>query len=456
MYCIIDVETTGGSAAHSRITEIAIFKTDGKKILDSYSTLINPGRSIPQNIVRLTGINDAMVAQAPPFSLVASKIDSFTKDCIFIAHNVNFDYSFIRSEFERIGMSYRRKKLCTVRLSRQLFKGKASYSLGKLCKDLNIPVLNRHRAFGDAEATVLLFHLLLSKDTNKVVENSLKPQSLEALLPPNLPKSEFISLPEEQGIYYLKDARSKIVYIGQAKNIKQRIHSHFSGNSNTKTKHYFAENIHSIDYQLVPNAILLDLKEAIDIKKHWPRYNRSMKRFTLNYGLFTYLDQKGYKRLALGKCGKYEKPIASFKSREESISVLKDLILEFELCPRLAGLQPISSGKCNYIEEIECKGACHEQESTCDYNQRVEKGIHEKLKSKNTYLLEDHHQDQKAIILVEEGRLKGYGTIPSNHPVGSIQEARELLSATYDDQDLSAILQRHLTKFSENKAITYF
>jgi len=456
VYCIIDVETTGGSAARSRVTEVAIFKTDGKQIIDSFSSLVNPSRPIPPHISRLTGITDQMVSDAPQFSEIADKIDAFTKDSVFVAHNVNFDYSFFRSEFQRLGKSYRRKKLCTVRLSRQIIKGKASYSLGRLCADLRIPLLNRHRAFGDAEATTLLFHLLLEKDKADVITNSLKPQSLEALLPPNLPKSEFLALPEEQGLYYFKDARSKVVYIGQAKNIKKRVHSHFSGNSNSRSKHYFSRNIHGIDFKLVPNPILLDLKEAIEIKKHWPRYNRSLKRFTLNYGIFQYTDQRGYLRLAVGKCGKYEKPLISYRYLEDCNSNLKDLVFDYELCPRLAGLQPLSSGKCNYIEETECKGACTGEESPESYNQRVLKAIDERFTQKNTYLLEDNGEKEKAIILVEKGRLKGFATVPIKKEVKSIKEARSLLSATYDDQDLSTILQRHLNNSSNSQNVKYF
>ncbi len=456
MYSIIDVETTGGSASRSRITEIAIFKTDGNKILDSFSSLVNPCRSVPPHISRLTGITDEMLVDAPLFSELADKIDQFTQDTVFVAHNVNFDYSFVKAEFQRAGRTYRRRKLCTVRLSRQILKGKPSYSLGKLCRELDIPLLNRHRAFGDAEATALLFHLLVEKDQHEIISNSLKPQSLEALLPPNLPKTEFLALPEKQGIYYFKDARAKIVYVGQAKNIKKRVHSHFSGNSNSRSKHYFVNNIHSIDYQLVPNAILLDLKEAIEIKKHWPRYNRSLKRFTLNHGIFRYQDQKGYERLAIGKCGKYEKPLISFRNREDCISVLKELVSNFELCPRLSGLQPISSGKCNYIEEMECKGACHGKEAPESYNKRFEKAIKEHLNKNNTYLLEEKGEKQKAIVLVEKGRLKGYGTISNEKEIKSIKEAKALLSATYDDQDLSTILQRHINSTSQYQKVRYF
>ena len=161
MYAIVDIETTGGSATRSRITEIAIYKHDGQKIVDEYQTLVNPCQDIPYNITKLTGIDNELVANAPLFFDVAKEIDAFLDGCVFVAHNVNFDYGFIKAEFERIGLSFRRKKLCTVRLSRKLLPGKYSYSLGKLCASEGIPLNNAHRAAADAKATAILFTQLM-------------------------------------------------------------------------------------------------------------------------------------------------------------------------------------------------------------------------------------------------------------------------------------------------------
>jgi len=456
VYCIVDLETTGGSASKSRITEIAVYKTDGKEIIESYSSLVNPGRSIPRHISNLTGITDEMVADAPPFSQIIDQLDAITKDSIFVAHNVNFDYGFMRAEYERCKRQFIRKKLCTVRLSRQIIKNQASYSLGKLSANLGISLKNRHRAAGDARATVDLFHLLLEKDQNEVIANSLKSRSLEALLPPNLAKNEYMALPEAQGIYYFKDAKKKIIYVGQAKNIKQRIHSHFSGNSNTKSKYYFSQNIHGLDFQLVPNPLLLDLIEAIEIKKHWPRYNRSMKRFSLNFGIYQYEDRNGYIRLAIGKCGKHDKPLKSFKNHAQCLDSLKEMLTDFELCPRLIGLQPLGSGKCNYIESVDCKGACNGKESPEEYNRRLKKALNDKLEYKHTFILEEVVEESKALVLVEKGRLKGYAKLSVDQKVANIEEAKQLISATYDDQDLAWIIEKHLKKKTSNQSVSFF
>jgi DNA polymerase-3 subunit epsilon len=406
-------------------------------------------QSIPQKITELTGISNETVLDAPVFDeSLANQVDQITQDCIFVAHNVNFDYNFIRATFKRIGKRYQRKKLCTVRLSRKLLPGKRSYSLGKLCATEDIIIRDRHRATGDAEATVALFKKLITADTNSLIESSLNPQSLEALIPPHIQKGDFLALPEEQGIYYFLDAKQKIIYIGKAKNIKKRIHSHFSGNSNTGSKSYFLNNLYHIDFQLIHNELLLDIIEATEIKKHWPRYNRSMKRFSLNFGIFCYEDRKGYLRLNIGRCGKYDKPLTSFRTEVEAKKVLKEMVFEYDLCPRLAGLQPISSGKCNYVEEIECRGACQEKESASDYNKRVKESIKEKLINNQTFLIKDLNEEtqQQSIVYVEKGRYKGYGVLPAETKVEQADDVMPHLETAYDDQDMSNLIHAYLQK----------
>jgi DNA polymerase-3 subunit epsilon len=167
MYAIIDIETTGVSYRTGKITEIAIYIHNGQQITDSYTSLVNPECNIPWNITHLTGISNEMVANAPKFYEIAKDVVEITAGMIFIAHNVTFDYNFIKEEFKRLGYDYDRKKMCTVKLSRKLLPGHRSYSLGKLCSELNININGRHRASGDALATVKLFEILLSENSNK-------------------------------------------------------------------------------------------------------------------------------------------------------------------------------------------------------------------------------------------------------------------------------------------------
>jgi DNA polymerase-3 subunit epsilon len=170
MFIIIDIETTGNNFKFGSITELAIYQHNGQKITNQYSTLINPGIDIPYYITKLTGIDNAMVKNAPRFHEVAKTIVELTAGRIFVAHNVSFDYRFIKEEFARLGYNFHSKTLCTVKLAKRFLPGHKSYSLGKLCSDLGIEINGRHRASGDALATVKLFEILLQK--NEMVENA--------------------------------------------------------------------------------------------------------------------------------------------------------------------------------------------------------------------------------------------------------------------------------------------
>ncbi len=170
LFAVIDVETTGGGINGNRLTEICIVLLRGATVLDKFTSLINPEEDIPRHITALTGIDNTMVADAPKFHEVAKKVEEFTRDAIFVAHNVNFDYNVLRNEYKELGFEYNRRKLCTVRLSRKLIPGLFSYSLGRLCDSINIPLINRHRAEGDTDATVILFQRLLSLDDDFKVD----------------------------------------------------------------------------------------------------------------------------------------------------------------------------------------------------------------------------------------------------------------------------------------------
>ncbi|MDX1333146.1 MAG: 3'-5' exonuclease, partial [Robiginitalea sp.] len=210
MYTIVDIETTGNGIHGNRITEIALFNVEGGLITDSFSSLVNPGCEIPSFITGLTGITTAMVRQAPVFSDLAPRIEAFTKGRVFVAHSVNFDYPIVKQEFQRCGMEFMRRKLCTVRLSRRVFPGLRSYSLGKLCSSLQIPLQDRHRAAGDAHATALLFQRIMGTEEGPVVvKKFLNARSQEATLPPHLPRVVFNRLPEAPGIYYFRNGKGE-------------------------------------------------------------------------------------------------------------------------------------------------------------------------------------------------------------------------------------------------------
>lgn len=286
MYAIVDIETTGGYAAANGIIEIAIKIFDGQQVTEEYETLINPGQAIPKYIQAFTGITNEMVEGAPYFEEVAEKVFTYLQGNIFVAHNVNFDYSFIKNHLDFYGYSFTAKKLCTVRLARQIFPGLSSYSLGNLCQSLEIEIINRHRAGGDASATVVLFRKLIENDTKGAIVSSLNRNSKEQCLPPNIPKVQFDALPRTPGIYYFHDQKGKVIYVGKAKNIRNRINSHFSNNSDSRQKQNFIRHTYSISFHVTGTELMAAILESTEIKKLWPIFNTSQKRAEEVYGIF--------------------------------------------------------------------------------------------------------------------------------------------------------------------------
>src|SRR6202000_3411883 len=368
MYAIVDIETTGGHANANGITEVAICLHDGKKVTQRYSTLVNPQREIPIYIQALTGISNEMVRDAPSFEDVAADIYHLLHGKIFIAHNVNFDFSFIRYHLAASGYDLQCNKLCTVRLSRKILPGMPSYSLGKLCRHLGIENESRHRAMGDAEATTTLFSLLLQNDTGNHIGEALKHRSKEQVLPSNLPKEDINRLPYTPGVYYFHDEKGKVIYVGKAKNIKQRVCSHFSGNNPGLQRQEFLRNIYHVTFQSCGTELIAFVLEPIEIKRRWPKYNRSLKRFEHAFGLYAFEDQNGYLRLAVDKRRKLTKPLYTCNSLLDGRNLLNRLIEDFELCPKLCFIQT-NNEPCTGVKQHVC--ACEGIESVIDYNKRV-------------------------------------------------------------------------------------
>jgi len=297
LYAVVDIETTGGVSQKGGITEVAVVVHDGSQIIDTYQTLINPGRSIPGFITGLTGISNEMVEGAPYFSEIAEELLSLLSDKVFVAHNVNFDYNFLYFEFQKVGLDFNVPKLCTVRLSRQVIPGVRSYSLGSICSYLDIKITDRHRAYGDALATAHLFTLICERDQENVVQLSLRKNSGETFLPPNISKEKFDSLPKKPGIYYFYDKNNQVIYVGKAINIQSRFKGHFTG----KNKNSLKSDIHDVSYELAGSEFLALLMEALEIKRLWPKYNRSQKVKSVSWGIYQYEDGQGYLRFQVAK-----------------------------------------------------------------------------------------------------------------------------------------------------------
>lgn len=271
MYAILDIETTGGQYNQEGITEIAIYKFDGHQIIDQFISLVNPEKPIQPFVVKLTGINNAMLRSAPKFYEIAKRIIEITDGCIIVAHNAAFDYRILQTEFARLGYEYKRESLCTVELSQKLIPGQKSYSLGKLVRSLGIPVSDRHRAPGDAQATVKLFKLLLSKDSDKhILRNLIRTEIKSGLSPKLLDIVE--GLPYETGIFYIHNEKGDIIFLGKSKNIRKKINDYFTGDS--KLAKHIQNEVFTVTFEKTGNLLIASLKEIEELRYNKPIYNR--------------------------------------------------------------------------------------------------------------------------------------------------------------------------------------
>ena len=454
MYAIVDLETTGGFALRNRITEVAIYRYDGRKIIDEFHSLVNPERSIPHYITMLTGISNDMVASAPIFKDIAQVIDDFTKDHVLVAHNAGFDYSFLRREFRSLGTNYIRKKLCTVRLSRKIVPGLHSYSLGTLCATLGISIKDRHRAFGDARATVELLEYLMRNDQMKHISYALDRHSREGTLPPNLSREEFDQLPEDVGVYYFLNKKGKVIYVGKAKNIRNRVLNHFQQFGRSKRSMEFRDQISNITYELCGNELIAYLLESHEIKKHWPPFNRS-QRFTRNcWGIHSYFDQNGYLRLIVARTGPSDTPNISFKNFDQTWDFLRNRVEKFSLCKRLCNIQTVSKACLDYPEG-NCMGACLEEETSSSYNQRVLECIEHFSHLNNSYLLLGKGRDdnEASLVWVNSGRYKGFGFVEDTIQEGQIEDLTQNVTPYADNQDIQRIISSYMSAHPHCKQI---
>lgn len=455
LYAIVDIETTGSYAAGNGITEIAIVVHDGKQVVDFYETLINPNAQIPYFIQKLTGITNSMVENAPRFSEVAARVHELLKDKVFVAHNVNFDYSFVKHHLEASGYELGVKKLCTVRMARKILPGKTSYSLGKLCVQLGINHANHHRAGGDAMATADLFAMLVANDAEGVINTMLKGRNREQYLPPHVPVEQVDSLPPVPGVYYFYNIGGKVIYVGKAKNLKRRVKSHFSNNKTGKQKQDFLRDIHRISYKECATDLMAHILESTEIRRLWPMYNRSQRGYLPKFGLFVYEDQQGYKRIAIEKNKQVLKPLHTFNTIIEGHNRIREMIAEFGLCARLCNLA--KNADCtNGVFADSCTGVCGATMKTKRYNRKVDDAVKWLHKTLPTFALVDKgiNDDEQSCIFINKGSFYGMGYLHDGVIPDNILELQEKLEPMPDNDYIRNIVYKHAAK-NPDKCISF-
>ncbi|KQS53347.1 MULTISPECIES: exonuclease domain-containing protein [Flavobacterium] len=453
MYAILDIETTGGQYNEEGITEIAIYKFDGHEVVDQFISLVNPEKAIQPFVVKLTGINNAMLSSAPKFYEIAKRIIEITDDCIIVAHNAQFDYRILRTEFTRLGYDYQRKNLCTVELSKKLIPDQVSYSLGKLVRALGIPMADRHRATGDAMATVKLFKMLLAKDLEKEIVKSFVKTEIEKGLTPKL--LDIVSkLPSTTGIYYIHKENGDLIYIGKSRNIKKRVNQHFTGSS-SKSKKIQLE-VFDVTYEETGSELIALLKEAEEIKINKPKYNRSLKKTIFPWSLYQEKDLNGYIALRIQKTDARKKELASFSSPAEAQSVLFKITDSYQLCQKINGLETVKS-HCFPYELNQCNGACIQKESSEEYNIRVESFFENNEYQKQNMIIIDRGRNiqERSAILIEDGIFKGYAFFDLNYQVNNIDILKNIIIPMKSNRDSKNIILSYLKKKKVLKTLSF-
>ena len=453
MYAILDIETTGGQFNEEGITEIAIYKFDGHEVVDQFISLVNPEIPIQPFVVKLTGINNAMLISAPKFYEVAKRIIEITTDCVIVAHNAAFDYRILRTEFRRLGYNYEARTLCTVELSKKLLPEQPSHSLGKLVRALGIPMADRHRASGDALATIKLFKILLEKDIEKeIVKDFIKLEVEKGIAPQLL--DIISSLPSTTGVYYIHNEKSNLIYIGKSRNIKKRINQHFTGTS-AKCKKIQAQ-VFTVTYEETGSELIALLKESQEIKITKPILNRAQRKSIFQYALYVEKDEKGYLNLKIQKADGRKREITSFASLQEAKNALFRITSHYKLCQKLTGLYDTKTN-CFQYSIKECDGACIGQVSPEIYNARVQEFIEKNTFENQNMILIDKGRNisERSAVLIENGIYKGYAFYDLNYQINTIEILRNIIIPMQNNRDTKNIIQAHIRKSKTLKTIKF-
>ncbi|MEZ4993389.1 MAG: exonuclease domain-containing protein [Saprospiraceae bacterium] len=454
-YAIVDIETTGGRASRDKITEIAVVIHDGQQIIDSFETLINPECYIPYGITQLTGITQEMVADAPKFYEIARRFVEITEGAIFVAHNVRFDYGFIREEFARLGYTYSRRQLCTVRLSRKAFPGLPSYSLGNLIRHFSIQVNDRHRAMADVMATVEVFERALGVEkSEQEIKQMVNLGIRESRLPKNFSIEKIHALPEACGVYYLHDEQGRVVYVGKSINIRKRIAEHFADQTEKARK--LQEMVHDISYELTGSELLALLLESYEIKRLSPPVNRAQRMRNFPFVIHHYYNDAGYLCFEMARVAardrKKLKLVSQYPTMSRAKSRLEFIFREYELCARFCQLDS-GRGPCFHFHLQQCLGACIGEESPETYNQRAEVAL-ERLSTifeEDFFILDSgRHQDEYGIVLVQDGTYCGFGYISREEGITQT-DLMDAIKRFPGSPETTRIIQRYL---HENPKVT--
>lgn len=429
MYAIIDIETTGGQFNAEGITEIAIYKFDGVELVDQFISLVNPEIPIQPFVVKLTGINNAMLRTAPKFYEIAKRIIEITNDCIIVAHNAAFDYRILKMEFKRLGYDFMKQTLCTVELSKKLLPEVKAYSLGKLVRSLGIPIADRHRASGDAMATLKLFKLLLTKDTEKTILKTLIKNEIKNGISPKL--LEILEkLPTTVGIFYVHNEKGEIILIGRSNNIRKKISQYFT--ADTKIGKRIQNEVFTVTFEETGNELIALLKEREEIIHNKPTLNKAQRKSPFLFGVYADKDLKGKYKLEVKKIDGRKKDIHLFKNTQEATVYLNKTNNEFkETISENLSIDDYNTAFLNFINNLEDT-------------------------FKNIILtLRGRTISEKSGLLIEDNQFKGYFFFDLNYQISNVAILKNILIKMPNSKDSKNIIKYYIYKKSDFKLIKF-
>lgn len=453
MYAILDIETTGGKYNEEGITEIAVYKFNGHEVTDQFISLVNPEKEIQPFVVKLTGINNNMLKGAPKFYEVAKRIVEITDGCILVAHNAQFDYRILQTEFRRLGFDFQRESLCTVELSQRLIPDQPSYSLGKLVRSLGIPVSDRHRANGDAIATLKLFKILLNKDNSKeILSNTVRTASTGILSQRLLDIVE--EMPSTTGLYYMHNDKGEVIYIEKSSNLKKSVNQKFT--SASKKYRSLQKEMRAVTYEETGEELIAALKELEEVQTNKPKYNKKGKVKPFKYILRKTRTDEGYQALVIENYKGQKNYITSFNTYPEARTLLARISKEYQLCLKVNGLSEARQ-HCSAYEDGHCLGACINKEAPETYNQRVDQAIQSiSLLSKSFIITGKGREiDEKSALLIKNGVVMGYGFVNLNHQLMSPEVIGSLITELSHDRFKRHIVEKFLRKQKKLKTIPF-
>ncbi|WCM42490.1 exonuclease [Flavobacterium sp. CBA20B-1] len=439
MYAIIDIETTGGQFNKEGITEIAIYKFDGVEIIDQFISLVNPEIPIQPFVVKLTGINNAMLRQAPKFFEVAKRIIEITEGCIIVAHNASFDYRVLKLEFDRLGYNFQKPTLCTVEMSKILLPDAQAYSLGKLVRSLGIPIADRHRASGDAMATLKLFKLLLDKDLDKqIVKQQIKNEQHQGISPKLFDILQ--NIPSTVGIFYVHNDKGNIIYIGKSNNIRKKLNQIFTADS--KIAKRIQKEVYTVTFEETGNELIALLKEREELLHNKPVLNITQRKSPYLWAVYQEKLDSGYETLKIQKSNGRKKAIQSFKTQKNAVQFINDLYQENEIVEQVQNALSASE-QINYPTDMH----------NTLFNDLLSKN--ELLWNKKIIILKGRTINEKSVVVIENGIFKGYCFFDLNYQVLNTDVLQKKLIQLVYTKDVLNIIKHYLYTKKDYKLLSF-